>query len=418
MRRWLVRGGVVVLGFLVGAGAVLAFQQAPFRPDAAPSPAERAAGSAPTPDPSPAPSPFAKAGPAPQPAQRLLLAWTSGGLPERFADDVAALPGVAQVTEVRGGLLELAGSRDADGTPVDDLDDGWVIPLDTIAVDPATYTPFVPKSALPAFADLDEGEALLSETGAALRGLEEGARLELADGPTLTVAGVVDDAHAAGAEVAVSAATAAGTPAEAPRYVLLTHVGDRAEVEQALRALLPDGPPLRLRGPGETPVLRHGDAVLTQAQVKERFGEFAYRRGPGRVIEPDPGWVEAHIDTATVAILGTVRCHRAILPALAGALAELEREHLAHTLDRDGYAGCYQPRFVSSLESVSRHAWGIALDVNVPDNPVGQASVQDPRLVETFERWGLGWGGQWLVPDPAHFEYLRPPAPQAQPPGE
>jgi len=27
-----------------------------------------------------------------------------------------------------------------------------------------------------------------------------------------------------------------------------------------------------------------------------------------------------------------------------------------------------------------------------------------------MERWGFTWGGRWLVPDPAHFEYLRPPA--------
>jgi hypothetical protein len=27
-----------------------------------------------------------------------------------------------------------------------------------------------------------------------------------------------------------------------------------------------------------------------------------------------------------------------------------------------------------------------------------------------MERWGFTWGGRWLVPDPAHFEYLRPAA--------
>jgi hypothetical protein len=35
--------------------------------------------------------------------------------------------------------------------------------------------------------------------------------------------------------------------------------------------------------------------------------------------------------------------------------------------------------------------------------------VQDPRLVEIFQQWGFTWGGQWLVSDPAHFEYVRPP---------
>jgi hypothetical protein len=27
-----------------------------------------------------------------------------------------------------------------------------------------------------------------------------------------------------------------------------------------------------------------------------------------------------------------------------------------------------------------------------------------------MERWGFTWGGRWLVPDPAHFEWVRAPA--------
>jgi hypothetical protein len=47
----------------------------------------------------------------------------------------------------------------------------------------------------------------------------------------------------------------------------------------------------------------------------------------------------------------------------------------------------------------------------VAGNPTGLASAQDPRLVEVMERWGFTWGGRWLVPDPAHFEWLRSPRP-------
>lgn len=397
------QAAIVVVGFLLGAGAVLAFQQ--------PQPTHVPSALPPDEQPAPTDASFAKPGPVPEPQQRLLLAWTSGGLPSGFAADVAALPSVVQVTEVRGGLLELTGSRDTEGTPVDDFPDGWVVPLDAIAVDPPTYATFVPKSAVPAFSDLGPGQALLSETGAKLRGLDEGASLDLVGRMTLTVAGIVDDAHAAGAEVVLSASTAQGSPAGTPRYLLVSYIGDRAGAEDGIRRLVDDGPALRLRGPGETPVLRHGDAVLPQAEIKERFGEFAYRRGPGRALEQDPAWIEAHITTAGVPIIGTVRCHRAVLPILKAALADLEREHLGHTIDLDGYAGCHEPRLISSQDSVSRHAWGIALDINVDDNPAGQASAQDPRLVATLERWGFGWGGHWLVPDPAHFEYLRPPAP-------
>lgn len=413
MKRALLLVTVLVAGFSVGAGLVLAVQ----RPDATDAgdragsaDSERDSGAS-SPSPSASPEPTPKTAPTPQPGEGLLLAWTSGGLPDGFADALSDLSAVERTTVVGGGLWELERSVDAEGQPADDLGGDWVIPLDVVALDTETYPGFVSKAAAPAISELGAGEALLSETGASLRGLGEGARLETRDGPELEVVGIVDDAQLAGAEVAVADETAEGTAAGVPRHVLLTYRGDRAEVEPAIRALLADGPPVRLRGPGESPVLRHGDAVLTQAQVKQRFGEFAYRRGEGVEIEQDADWTRANVETAELPILGPVRCHRAILPALEGALAELEREHLAHTIDPDGFRGCHNPRLTRSGDSVSRHAWGIALDLNVPDNPQGQESAQDERLVEVLERWGLAWGGPWLVPDPAHFEYLRPPAP-------
>lgn len=54
---------------------------------------------------------------------------------------------------------------------------------------------------------------------------------------------------------------------------------------------------------------------------------------------------------------------------------------------------------------MSRHAWGVAVDLNYPANVRGRSPGQDPRLVEAFERYGFTWGGTWLIPDPAHFEW-------------
>ena len=53
---------------------------------------------------------------------------------------------------------------------------------------------------------------------------------------------------------------------------------------------------------------------------------------------------------------------------------------------------------------MSHHAWGAALDLNVDGNPRGSFSTQDERLVEVMAHHGFGWGGAWLVPDPAHYE--------------
>ena len=82
-------------------------------------------------------------------------------------------------------------------------------------------------------------------------------------------------------------------------------------------------------------------------------------------------------------------------------------------VDADQFAGCHASRLIAPDGAASRHAWGIAVDLNADANQHGQPSVQDPRLIETMARWGFTWGGFWLVPDPMHFEYVGPPEPTA-----
>ena len=55
---------------------------------------------------------------------------------------------------------------------------------------------------------------------------------------------------------------------------------------------------------------------------------------------------------------------------------------------------------------ISRHTWGIAVDINEDTNRYGDAPTQDPRLVAIMARSGFSWGGVWLVPDGMHFEYV------------
>jgi hypothetical protein len=80
---------------------------------------------------------------------------------------------------------------------------------------------------------------------------------------------------------------------------------------------------------------------------------------------------------------------------------------LTHLIDTSGYGGCYGPRFINSDPGgrLSHHSWGIAFDINVPDNPYAAEPNMPPRLVETIERSGFTWGGRWLVPDGMHFEW-------------
>jgi len=135
-------------------------------------------------------------------------------------------------------------------------------------------------------------------------------------------------------------------------------------------------------------------------------GAMTFEILPGGFIRPDPQWVAANIVSASVPIIGTVTCHRLMIPRLAGALGEVEKAGLAHLIRRGEYGGCYVPRFIDRdpKKPLSNHAFGLAVDFNVRTNQLGTRGDMDPRIVEVFRRWGFVWGGHWARPDPMHFE--------------
>jgi hypothetical protein len=344
---------------------------------------------------------------APEPA--VLLAWTPDGLDPGLVAAAEGGPGVTSVSVARAGVVDLVGTRDASGTPIDTLDDGWAIPLDAVAVDPARHAEFAPGADRAALAALGPGEALLGATSAALRSLGPGGVVDLRTGGSVVVAAVVSDTAIGGAELAVDLATGERLGLTTDRYLLVGHDGDRAEVETRLRDGSTPGTQVRFRGPGETPYLRHADAVLPQVRIKERFGEFAYRRLAGDGFVQDPAWQAANLVTVDLPLIGEARCHRGVVDALTGALEEVAARSLAGLIDPGGFAGCWNPRTTRAGTTISRHAWGVAVDLNFGQNPTGLSSVQDPRLLEIFARWGFTDGSRWLIPDAGHFEYVTQP---------
>jgi hypothetical protein len=342
----------------------------------------------------------------------ILLAWTVDALDPGLAAAVTGDPAVRHASIVEGGLVDLVSSHDAEGTVVDSLVDGWAIPLDLVAVDPAEHSPFVQPADRPALAELGPGEALLGQTSATLRRIGPGGVLDLAGGMSVVVIAVVDDASVGGAEVAVDQSTAEALGASRERFLLAAYDGDRATLEAHWRRRLTVATDARFRAPGETPYLRDSDAVLPPVQIKARFGEFSYRRGEGDgdEFEQDVAWQATYLVNTDLPLIGPVRCHRDVVDALRGALNEVRRAGLASLIDPDGFEGCWNPRLTRSRLALSRHAWGVAVDLNFSQNPTGFASVHDPRLLEIFARWGFTDGSGWLVPDAGHFEYVAPPA--------
>ena len=136
--------------------------------------------------------------------------------------------------------------------------------------------------------------------------------------------------------------------------------------------------------------------------VAQAVGNYTYRAVGGGAIAPDPAWVKSHIVTDTVPILGRVTCNKALFPQLKAALAEVQSRGLASTVHST--AGCYYPRFIAGTSSLSNHAFGLAIDINAPENERGTAGQMNRQVVQIFESWGFTWGGTWHYTDPMHFE--------------
>lgn len=345
-------------------------------------------------------------------ASSLLLAWVptgTGGLPDDTQQLLEGTRGVRSVSISVASLDWLTSSTTSDGAPLDDPPRGMRIPIEIVAIDPARYVGMAPPSDQAAIEGLGQGEVLLSETGAELRG--DPATVTLESG-RYQVAGIISDAGANGYEMVVSTPTPASWDI-VDRFALVHTRSDetRARVRQTLNQNLGPGQVLRLRAKGETPYLRYGDAVVPQAIIKANFGEFAARPLPDGTVLIDESFTGRNIDRDRVPILGEVVCHRALFPQLRQALGEIRRRGLSDLIDTSQYGGCFGPRFIGRVPNgkLSHHAWGIAIDINAADNAFGTRPTLDPRLVDIMEDYGFTWGGRWLVPDGMHFEWVRFP---------
>ena len=340
-----------------------------------------------------------------------VLAWTPGGLPPGFAAAIRRLPAVDRVTAVRSGTAWLSRWGQVDSS-TRRPPRGFQIPVEVAAVHTHSYRWFVPPAERSLVEGLRLGDAVLGSTSARLRGVDEDGWLEVA-GRRLRVDGVLDDTLVGGHEVVISARQGELVGLDQSRYLLVAPRAGASpgSVERAIRRAAPAGIPLRVRTPGETPVFRHGDAVLSQVAVKDLFGEFAASpRGDG-TLAVHAAWERQNIVSERVPVLGAFRCHRLVMPLVRSALDDLVSRGLGRLVNPADFGGCYYPRFIARDEGsgISHHAWGIAIDINVSEGLPGRQPTIDERIVEAFERQGFVWGGRFLIPDGTHFEFQRFP---------
>ena len=101
------------------------------------------------------------------------------------------------------------------------------------------------------------------------------------------------------------------------------------------------------------------------------------------------------------------RAHYRVVHHLEAALLELHSFPEVWETVND-WGGVYEWRTLrQDRRRLSRHSWGIAVDMDVRDNPQGGKPKVHPLTIEIMERHGFAWGGffRHAPLDPQHFEF-------------
>jgi hypothetical protein len=274
-------------------------------------------------------------------------------------------------------------------------------PLAVAGVDPSRFRAFAPAGTAEAdavWAGVGRHEVALSHEVARERKVKLGSTI-LLGGKPLRVAAFATTLPEIDAVVSYAVADALRLPRANAAVLAAGAKKDPAALASAARKVVAGHARIHLLTQPRTPY-----AFLTGSSAARAFGAFSYRWFEDGTIQPDARWVAANIVRTSVPVLGTVTCHRLIVPQLRAALREIEANGLAKAVRT--FDGCYVPRFIERNPdgAVSLHTWGIAFDLNATTNMPGKAGDIDMAVVNVMKKWGFRWGGDWSSPDPMHFE--------------
>ncbi|MDQ3962519.1 MAG: M15 family metallopeptidase [Actinomycetota bacterium] len=348
--------------------------------------------------PEPSPEPAFEL-PDPVPASPAYVARLSKPLKGTRLKNVSKTPGVAVLTPVSVRRLRVRGPQGAKTIRV-------------ASVDPLPFRSVAPPSTRDAefvWLALFSDQAVLTADAARALGVTSAQEVTVGK-TTIQVGAFADNGMPNIADMIISTRVARAMKIGAPRVLVVgAKTGTTIEtLGEDLQRKLPGADLKRIRAVTSSrsqPRAPHPVGTVSGATI----GTMSFRILNSGFIDPDDSWVAANIASASVPILGGVRCHRIMIPQLVAALGEIQDAGLAGEIRPAEYAGCYVPRFIDRdpRRGLSMHAFGLAVDLNTSTNQLGTRGDMHPDVVRIFEKWGFAWGGWWSQPDPMHFELAR-----------
>ena len=320
--------------------------------------------------------------------------------------------GGAHAHPVRFPTISLTAQTRAD-KDVFRLGDGWRIPMATMVAS-STYVRATGGDAMAQV--VESGQVLMGETAAKVRGAQVGDVLILRDRKFVmhpfTVGAIVADEFVNSGDLFMSSSAAASLGEMPVSRIAITNIASPSSVLAGLKKHgIRIGTEYRLRTSWDR---NNPDGTLGTATVKKLLGEFSYRPTVGSSILVADSWTSRNIAWKmryTDIKLGN-NCHRIVAEAIQGALTEIRNARLSRFVDTQNsnrYGGCFvgrYNRFAGNFGAPSRHAWGMAIDINTNTNPQGGVPQMNCAVVRIFRKWGFAWGGNFWPADGMHFEYV------------
>lgn len=290
---------------------------------------------------------------------------------------------------------------------------GWRVPMGTRVL-PVELVRATGGDAMAAV--LESGQVIMGENSARIRDARVGDTVSLRDSRDrvrrFTVGMIVSNDFVQGEDLVMSSVDGLSMGVTKVSRVSITGFGRPADLYAALRRRKVDlGGTYRLRTTWDLP---NPDGTLGIATAKLLLGEFAFRPTNSSAIHVEDAWRASSI--SWLHRYGAVKlrnnCHKKVVNAIEGALSEVVKAGLAgriNVANSNRYGGCYVGRYnrlAGMFGAPSRHAFGMAIDLNTLENAQWAVPKMDCGVVRIFRKWGFAWGGNFWPADGMHFEWV------------